>query len=407
MLRIIISTLIIMLWVCPELYGEDFELQLRKIKITDKNQGVFPEVELVASNPVGLKDQPRYRSERPMRFVLDFGWGRTIAFAVDEKKGPGKGYDLLYADLAGTGSMKKAKKLKGKSTSNSSWYERLKFPSFTLSVPGKDGEGKLELPVQARFSKYKSQAKASLYLTPLCVMEGDIMIDGTKAKMIIFDANCNGIFGEKGSASGSKISGDTIWIGRGAPKLETASAEAIPLGKYYCFDGEFYEITFTDLEHVDIRKTELPLGTIKVSQPGFLLELVQDDGVIYISNEKGCEARVPVGKYHVNSAGFRCRYKGKIWTLDGEPVRGIPEQFTVKEDGVATVEVGPPLKLKINTRFFTRGGRLYASHDFSIKGSNGEQYRYLRKDGRRVKLPEIVIRNSRNKIVDKGKFEYG
>jgi hypothetical protein len=42
-----------------------------------------------------------------------------------------------------------------------------------------------------------------------------------------------------------------------------------------------------------------------------------------------------------------------------------------------------------------------------MEGQDGEEYAYLRKNGRKVPLPEISIRNSRGKEVKKGRFEYG
>jgi hypothetical protein len=357
--------------------------------------------------PRGLKDQPRYRSEHPQRFVTLFGTDTEVVFAVDEKKGDGKGYDLMYADVTGSRSLKKAKRLTGKSISD--WYrlEELEFPTFKIIMPGADGEGSIEVPVHARFMKFKDEHRtASLYLTTLCVMEGSIQIGGGQAKMIVFDANCNGIFGEKGSPGGEKVSGDRIWIGRGSPKLEAACAESIPLGKYYSYNDEYYELSFPDTHHVDVKRAEVPLGTIRVNNPGFLLELIQEDGVIYVSNEKGKEARVPAGRYRVNNAGFRCRYKGKIWTLVGEPNKRSP-WFTVKENEVADVNVGPPIRLVIDTEFYNRGTALYASLSFSLKGSKGELYQYIRKDGKKMDLPEIAIRNAGNKVVEKGKFHYG
>jgi hypothetical protein len=395
------------LFLGPNLSAESFELKQKKIKITKKNEGIFPEIELMSTVPRGLVDQPRYRSEYPQRFLTKFGVNTQIAFAVDEKKGAGKGYDLMYVDVTGSGDLKRAKRIMGKSISTWYRFEELEFPPFKIAIPGADGEDPLEVPVHARFFKEEDQPTvSSLYLTTLCVMEGTISIGGVKAKMVVFDANCNGIFGEKGSPGGSKVEGDKIWIGNESPKLEEACTEAIPLGKYYCFNDEYYEISFPDTRHVAVQKADVFLGTIRVNNAGFLLELVQEDGVIYVSNEKGKEARVPTGKYRVNNAGFRCRHKGKIWTLVGEPnKRSSP--FTVKENEVTEIELGPPLRLVIDTEFYNHGTALYASLSFSLKGSKGEKYRYLRKDGKKVDLPEIAIRNSRNKVVEKGRFHYG
>jgi len=170
---------------------------MKSVRLGKGSAGILPEIELRPAAPAGLAKEPRYRSSDPQKFFRRFGdgEGKGVAFAVDEKKGPGKGYDCLIADLAGTGNLAKGKRLNGKVSSRGFSYLDTRFPPFTIKMPAPDGG--FSLPLRARFSWHRGDPEdSSLYLTPLCVLEGTVVLGGEKRKMIVFDANCNGVFGE-------------------------------------------------------------------------------------------------------------------------------------------------------------------------------------------------------------------
>jgi len=390
--------------------ADTFELKERKIRIDKKNADIFPQVELRPQEALpGVTAEPRYRSDMPRRFAARFGRGgeRVVSFAVDERRGAGEGFDLLLVDVRGTGDLNEARKLGGKPESRGVSYEDTEFPPFEIEIPATDGV--TGYPVQARFSNRKVEPPdASLYLTSLCALEGDVTFGEKKQRIVVFDSNCNGVFGERGSPStdGALQTGDKIWIGSGSSRLEDAYVESLPLGRYTLFDGEYFEISFPGQRSVDIVKAEVPLGRIKVSNPGFLLELVGKDGVLYVGNPDGDEIDVPVGSYRVHTPGFRRKWHGAVWELEGQP-GAASEEFTVQEGTMATLEVGPPLKLVISAVLQPAGNGVVASFDFRIDGNKGERYRFLRKNGKKVDLPEISIRNSANKEVKSGSFEYG
>jgi hypothetical protein len=393
----------------PPVRAETFELREKRIRIHKKNADVFPEIELRGQGSIpGVGAEPRYRSDRPQRFHARFGPGDgiTVGFAVDERGGPGKGFDLLYADVEGKGDLERAKRLGGKPRSRGASYEDTEFPSFDIRLPA--GDSTRDYPVRARFSVRKIEPPdASLYLSALTCLEGEVQFGETKQEIVVFDANCNGVFGEKGRpGEGRAIQGDRIWIGARVASLESAYVEATPLGKYTLFEGEYYEIDFPAADRVEIAKAEVPLGRIKVSNPGFLLELVRQDGVLYVGNPDSDEIGIPVGSYRVYTPGFRRRYRGSVWELEGEP-GGCDAKFEVAEGSVTEIAVGPPLRLVIVSALRPMGNGVIASFDFRIEGSEKERYRFLRKDGKKVELPEISIRDQANREVKSGQFEYG
>jgi len=410
MVRIVFTLLVLGLVGLAPAQAEEFALKLRKIKVNKDSVDVLPAIELRAGEEVELAKEPKYRSKQVQKFVSRFGdgGGIVVAFAVDEKKGTGKGFDYLFVDLKGSGDLSKGKKLSGKCSPRGYSYVDTHFPGFEIQIP--HDEGADGYPLQARFSCQRtSSSEASLYLMPLCVLEGDVKLGEQKLKMMVFDADCNGIFGEAGSPGGRVAQGDKIWIGKGSPKIEEAYIEALPIGKYYPHEGEYYELSFKGAnggKSVDVARTDVALGTIKLDNPGCLLELVAGDSVLYVSTGKDQTVGVPAGRYRLNTAGFRCKYKGKIWELEGQP-GSCKESFSVDEGVETPVEVGPPLKIMVSTDLRMVGNGLVASMSFSIEGSSGERYQYLRMGGKKVDLPEIVIKGPGNKVVEEGQFEYG
>jgi len=347
MIRSILALLLMGLMVCPYALADTFELKAKKIKVGKDGSDVLPEIEL---RPQKLHDGAnghKFRSENPQTFLTRFGQneGYTVTFGVDEKRGSGKGFDLIFADVTSDGNKPWGKKLSGKISHRGYRYKDTAFPPFELKL---DYAGGSTYPVQARFStQADAPSESSLYLTPLCILEGSVGFGENQQKMMVFDANCNGVFGESGTPGNSSARGDKVWIGRGSPKAEDAYVDALPIGKYYMFEGEYYEISFDNSSSVDIKKAEVALGKIRVNNPGFILELIEGSSVLYVSSEKGREIAVPEGSYKINSASFRRKHKGKTWELEGKP-GSFGETFSVKENEVTDISVGPPLKIMIS-----------------------------------------------------------
>ncbi len=396
----------------PDPATVQFELKSRKIKITKQTADVFPELELQAQEALaGALKEPKYKSKDPQKFLTTFGESVEVLFAVDEKRA-GKGYTSLYADVTGLGDLTKGKRVSGKPVVRGSYYRDTTFAPFEVQIPIEDGAE--AFPVQARFAARFDQpgapapSSSSLYLTSLCAMEGKVEFGETKQTMVIFDANCNGVFGEKASATafGASSKSDRIWVGKGAGKLDQAYMEALPIGKYYAFEDKYYELDFSDGDSVSITETEVPLGKIQVSQPGFIFELADGNEVLCVSGGKEQVINMPVGDYKVVAPSFRQKYKGAIWELEGK-LGSCKAKFDVAEGGTTEVAVGPPLKVVIDAKVKSQYGATYVTMDFKLEGANGEEYQFLKKDGRKVALPEISIRNSRGREVKKGRFEYG
>jgi hypothetical protein len=395
---------------------DDFELKPKKIKFTKNNQEIFPEIELRPQEILaGVIKEPRYRSRAPQKFMASFGEEGSelrIPFVVDEKRA-GKGYATLYIGTRGAGDLTKAKKATGKPALRGSQFEDTLFPPFQVDLPLEDGTTEAYM-VQARISVRLGPPgstepdDSTLYLTALTVMEGKVQFGEESKKLLAFDANCNGIFGEKGAPSrgGAQARGDKLWIGTGSPKLEEAYIEAVPFGRFVLVEGEYYELEFNQNNGVSIAAADVPLGTINVSNPGFLLELVEGSDVLCVSNEREQEMGIPTGDYRVSVPGFRQKHRSATWELEGKR-NSCEAKFEIKEGATTELALGPPLRVDINAVVKKVRSAYTLYLDFKLEGMTGEEYLYLRKNGRKVNLPEIIIKNSRGKVVKKGRFEYG
>jgi len=207
--------------------------------------------------------------------------------------------------------------------------------------------------------------------------------------------------------AGTKLTqGDKVWVGKGSTSMEDAYVESLPLGKYYLHEGSYYDITISPDNVAEIKPSDVKLGKVAVSSPGFLLELRDSNEVLYISNTEGGDLDIPAGDYEITTPGFRRKGKGGIWELQGEP-GSMRRAFSVSEGNTTEVEIGPPLKLVVTHSMRRSGTGFVVSLKFAIEGSQGEKYKYLRKNGKRVKLPEVVIKNEKGKEVKTGHFEYG
>ena len=83
------------------------------------------------------------------------------------------------------------------------------------------------------------------------------------------------------------------------------------------------------------------------------------------------------------------------------------QSFAIEQGGLTKLDLGPPIKVAIATTTGRVGNGVSVSLKFGLEGSNGEKYAYLRKNGKKIKLPKISIRNARGKEVKKGQFSYG
>jgi len=391
--------------------AEEYNLKVKKIKANAKTIELLPEVELRPGSPSGLMREPKYRSRQPIKFVQRFGGGEDIAvvFAADEKMGNGEGYDYLYVDVEGQGDLAAGKKVNGKRKARDRIYFDTLYSAVEIKLP--EGNGYPTFPVFARLSTMRNSVNdSSLYLTPLIVLEGEVKFDGEARKVMVFDANCNAVFGDLDTAGGrGGTQGDKIWIGKKKMKPEVAYGLAIPFSRFLLQNDGCYEVEMNadgGSHTIGITMSEVPMGTIELEEPGFILTLNKGDTLLTAASEDEKTIQIPAGRYQVCNADFLRKHRGKLWKLEGR-AGTFRQNFDVAESGTTSVTLGPPLKIKVNTSLGPNGNLIQANLSFAIEGQGGETYSFLRMNGKKVDLPEIQIKDPGNKVVKKGRFSYG
>lgn len=409
MIRIVLRLCFLITILAAPAAAEEFALSPTKIKINEKNASAFPWIELRPRNLADLEREPKYRSRNPKKFVRHFGGGDgvTVSFAVDEKAGNAEGYNYLYADLAGGGNLVKSKKLNGKNVLVGRNHCSAIFPTCEVEIPSAGQTA--PFPIQAKFVWHvRDLGDALLRLTACCALKGKVRFGSKEQAVIVFDSDCNGVFGERGAPYNTPLRGDKIWIGKKAPKMEKAYAEAISFGRYFQFEGDCFELSLDGGladPKISVEPVSGPLGMIELGTAGFVLELMQNNQVFRIDCGEATTIRVPTGTYSLHMAWLKGKMKGKPYELEGKP-GSFKGQIKVEPDNTTLVELGPPLRIKISTSQRVVGTGTQIDFVSVIEGSGGEIYRRLYKYGRRFDHPLIVVRNSQNKPVHKGVFGY-
>lgn len=409
MIRIALRLSLLILILAAPAAAEEFKLSPMKIKVTEKNARAFPWIEIRPRTLSDLEREPKYRSRNPKKFVRHFGGndGITVSFAVDEKAGDGEGYNYLHVDLTGQGDLVKGKKLNGKNVLVGRDHCSAIFPTCDIQIPSPGGAA--AFPLQTKFVWHvRNLEDAVLRLTACCALKGKVTFGSKEQTVIVFDADCNGVFGDPGAPFNTPLRGDKIWVGRKPPKMEQAYADAIPFGRYFQFEGDCFEFSLSGglaEPKISVEPATGPLGMIELGTAGFVLELMQGNQVFRIDCGEATTIQIPAGTYSVHTAWIEGEMKGAPYVLEGKP-GSFKNQIKVEPENTTRVELGPPLKIKITTSQTIAGTGTQINMVSIIEGIGGEIYRRLYKHGRRFDHPLIVVRNPQDKPVHKGVFGY-
>jgi len=212
-----------------------FQLTCKKLKepYEDLLNEQHP-VALIELPKLEVRKEPALRSKQAKRFAHRFGLGEgfPVSFIVDESKGTGKGYDCLYVDSTGSGTFANCIKVKGKAEYFSDKYQRVLFGPLDIhAIPGAE-----PLSVQVRLTHF-TEGDTFLFPASLSVVEGTLQFGGIKQKIRVFDADCDGVFGEPGRLDGAWARGDYICVGG---SLEGHEARPVPMA--FSAEGCFFEV---------------------------------------------------------------------------------------------------------------------------------------------------------------------
>src|SRR5260370_18920171 len=121
------------------------------------------------------------------------------------------------------------------------------------------------------------------------------MLGGRKVKVGLVDANANGIYGERalGEEEGDLLlvdfDGDGEYRGSGDDGTMTWDTEAFPINRLMQMpDGNFYHVKAEkDGSRLWLERDTAPLGSIKIACARVGLDLVGEDGPLWVRATRG------------------------------------------------------------------------------------------------------------------------
>ncbi len=372
-----------------------------------------------------LEDEPIYFSKRPHYASKEFGGlggenddATACVFVVDESKGTTTGYETLYVDANGDGSLNDEAQVTG--TPNTYTrdgeevqdWRQVEFPAVELKVAYGDKTHPYRVKPSCR-----TYSDTSMSLRSAGYCRGELELAGETYAVALVDDTCNGRFndpygGRDGSSGSIYGSGDALVIDTNQDgefdKDHNPTAELYRLGRHLVFNGTSYDLDVSPCgRRLSLTPTASPCGVVTLSQELCEVELMGDGGTLKLDSVAG-KSRIPVGEYRFAT----CRLEEK--TAGGNVTWGLvgkgdwsQSAVAVTENGKAHVVFGPPLIAKVTVS--KREAQTFA-FDFALSGQGGETYTAgdVTRNGKSIgNAPFFKILDKEGKQVARGNFEYG
>jgi len=388
---------------------------------TDESRSMHTRPPQIKALPEGLSDKVRY-------FEVSVG-GKPL-WAVLDTASPLK----LYVDLARTGDLSSVAPLVVKASGGRCCYG-------PIDISTRNGEGAPTVKVMFVSSKfvehpgYSVPPGAETYDYNLGVraagyMAGDVKLDGQTYRVAVLDKNVNGryecAFG-KDAVSQPWWRADAIAIDSdqdGKFSDATGSEEIMPLSKAVCVKGKYYRVEVApDGSSIKFDKHEPKMGTLDIGTAASLT-LMSDTAMYNLSGADG-KWQVPEGRYTSRYLSItKTDAEGKVWTLSGHDM-GPLAKFEVRGSETASIQIGPPLSLKVDAVGPQSSGEVARTIDgvtvsiagppsgdnvvlnLALVGKAGETYSVAPCKGTEQSLPpKVKILDASGNVLAEGKSEF-
>jgi hypothetical protein len=358
-----------------------------------------------ATPPTTLRRQPHYRSSKPIYGAVSLGTGEdtTFVLVLDESRGTGRGYDLLYADTNHNRDLTDDRPVRATYRHNTATFGPL---PLLIEVDGRKQlyhamlEGQEGGPVPAYFLK------------SLGYYVGTARFGAKRYPVALVDFNANGLYGDPFRDFGPDPSkaGDMLLVDTdGDGRFEQAGVipkETLWCGRRIVVDGRFYQLAIgQDGSALHVTPAPVKLAAIGSDYPRFGLILANDDGVLPIESQNG-QARVPVGNYRVLVWSIERRTESGKWEVQGGAwgtEAGAPE-LTVAEGGSASFKLAAPLRAKVTA---ARTSPRDIDFQLSLTTASGENIGNVAVDGRQPPEPTLRLLDDQGNEVANLRFHYG
>jgi len=421
----VVLALILTLSVC----AEEYELQLEVLDMRQSNvyvQGQY--VQPRTRSEERLSAEPRYRSKVPLYAAVRFGKEGDTRYTIvlDESRGTGRGYDILYVDRNNNEDLTDDPRIMGRVTQRGQTmgnfgpvevmidYGDRTAPYYFSMEYYKFGEQRIQRSM-GEVQNFQLTLRTAGYYT------GTVSFGASEHQIAIVDFNGNGIFNERsrprsnGPDGRLYATGDHVLVDANDDGLfeagYTDGDEAYPYAKYLQVDGRWYSLdTSVHGSMVEIQEPALKLGTIDVadqSSSGSLL-LASSSGVLRV--QTGQKVQVPADTYQVYNHSTSVSHSTGNWRYDAQGTTA-GKKFQAVEGNSVAVEFGAPLVINIKRNQYGRGGRAKAGGtvnlSLTISGQGGELYTNIRKNNGQPPAPTFEAIDENGEVVGQGTFEYG
>jgi hypothetical protein len=354
--------------------------------------------------PKKLLQEPKYRSKHPVYYAARYGDAKDSVFTllIDESRGPGKGYDVVYVDSNNDGRIDPEKEQFTFDMSTTAHDVPLRI-HFMVTTGG------VTAPYYVSFTAFPYSDSNNLVekihanLRNSSYYQGEAILLGKRRKIAIADLNSNGLFNdvEKGLFQGDRFFVDLD--GEGQSRNRHEQMESFPYGGLTRIGKTWYSIVASpDGSRITITRPSPALGKVEASPGICAVSLLSPTQALNLQLTDGPDSAV-AGAYRVQSVRLLAKDEGPDGrTLQGS-FGGRQPELTIREGETARLTAGLPLK--VEPQVVVDEGRTLRI-GLLITGSAGETYRWSPRSGSSSKAGFEILDGSGKQIAS-GEFDYG
>jgi len=396
------------------------------------------------------KEPKEYQAEYPLRAVATFS-GKKHAFVLDKQSKKSPGYDRLYFDRSGNGDLTHDAPIDvpkdAKTWESVPLGKRLvssyQFPRVDFRIHAEGSEWDYSVIAASQTITHDNNLSVSAYFVPAAYRQGEIMLQGSKHKIILVDFRTSGRFDVPVSFAKDGTGVDGFFGQYGTEILfdheiqidkhlgySYISEHRQFLAKMNALGGRFYRIKITPGgDELTFTPVVAPLGKITMPHTPCNVWLINEQGLLALDLPNATPVDIPAGKWRLlyytlwrfDGQGGKAAQAGamnksgadaaapksdgskspKIIYTDAygdcgcEPVTVVANQATI-------MKIGPPYMPTLKAE---RKGKV-AMLALEIRGI-GQEKIYPRINGISQSKQKLRITDPQGKVVEQGNFEYG
>jgi hypothetical protein len=266
------------------------------------------------------------------------GNGQKFFCVLDESRGAGTGYDLLYVDANNNGDLTDDDKFVGLKPNDKLPPEfNRQFGPIKVMVNSAEGR----IPYHCQMATYGND----LLISTACYRVGKVKIGQDICTIALVDSTSNGFFNDSGQ---DEFSSDMIAIDSdndGKFDKHFWYTKYISLGKkWYTFevsdDGSWLRVT----------QPQITEGVLNVPYDRFVMQLITTDGLLHLEGD-GYKAKLPIGVYQFSKASYEAtNTDGSIWKITEYAQENSQTSIVIEPDKATDFAFGAPLSLEVSSK---------------------------------------------------------